>query len=226
MLENLLQWMGMGLCHQLPERSFTGGGVQVPVCARDTGIYAGFAVALVLLGLMERKRRSAEVPPMSITLALIAGIALMALDGLTSYLGIRETNNALRLTTGLAAGFAIGAFTIPLLNAQLWRRSGQTRVLGRARDVALFLAAIPVTGAIVMWVMPSLGVAYPVLVAVAILVTFTSVNLVIVCLIPLFDRRFDRLRDTGIAVGFAFALTIVELGLSSLLRVFLVGVAA
>ena len=42
---------GSVLCHQLPARSFFLWGVQMPVCARCTGIYAGAAVAaLVAIG--------------------------------------------------------------------------------------------------------------------------------------------------------------------------------
>ena len=52
-----LAWRGLGLlvyrfaaavCHQLPERSFSLGAVQLPVCARCTGLYWG-AAAMVLM---------------------------------------------------------------------------------------------------------------------------------------------------------------------------------
>jgi len=40
---------GRFLCHQLPERSFHLWSAQLPVCARCTGIYAGGAIAAILL---------------------------------------------------------------------------------------------------------------------------------------------------------------------------------
>jgi hypothetical protein len=37
--------IGSVLCHQLPERSFHAWAVQLPVCARCTGVYVGAALA-------------------------------------------------------------------------------------------------------------------------------------------------------------------------------------
>ena len=39
--------IGSYLCHQRPERSFHLLGVQLPVCARCTGLYAGAAIVAV-----------------------------------------------------------------------------------------------------------------------------------------------------------------------------------
>lgn len=43
----LLYAGGSIICHQLPERSFHIGGVQLPVCARCFGLYAGGALGSV-----------------------------------------------------------------------------------------------------------------------------------------------------------------------------------
>ena len=40
--------IGSDVCHQRPERSFHLLGVQLPVCARCTGIYAGAALASIV----------------------------------------------------------------------------------------------------------------------------------------------------------------------------------
>jgi hypothetical protein len=58
--------IGSAICHQRPERSFAFAGVQMPVCARCTGIYIGAALAAVVSvilsapGLVTPKRRSRE----------------------------------------------------------------------------------------------------------------------------------------------------------------------
>ncbi len=124
-LETALMWLGFGLCHQLPERSLFGGVYQVPVCARDEGIYIGFVVALLLMAFFERGgRRSSGSPPWWVLLTLVGFLVVMALDGLSSYAGLRATSNEIRLMTGLMAGVAISVFTVPLVNSQLWRSAG------------------------------------------------------------------------------------------------------
>jgi len=151
--------------------------------------------------------------------ALVAMLALMALDGVTSYAGLRQTTNEIRLFTGLGAGLAIAGLTYPMLNGQLWRQPGSSRALGTVGQLALYVAALPVSYALTSWMFPYLGLVYPLLVTVAILVTFTAVNLVIVCLLPAFERRFERLREAWLPVLLAVGLSLVELWLAAVIRV-------
>src|SRR5580692_775131 len=44
---------GSVLCHQRPERSFHLLGAQLPVCARCAGLYAGTAVAAIIVWLKQ-----------------------------------------------------------------------------------------------------------------------------------------------------------------------------
>jgi hypothetical protein len=52
--------VGSVVCHQLPERSFHLFAVQMPVCARCTGIYFGGALTVVLF-VLARDRQVREV---------------------------------------------------------------------------------------------------------------------------------------------------------------------
>ncbi|MDY0341475.1 MAG: DUF2085 domain-containing protein [Coriobacteriia bacterium] len=219
MLESFFRLVGYGLCHQLPERSYFAGGYQLPVCARDTGIYLGFIIGLIVLWLLHRHERPSASPRWPVLVLIGAFIGAMAVDGVTSYIGLRETTNTLRLITGLLTGWALVAITFPMLSAQLWTRPGAGRVLSKRRQVLVWLAALVCTYLLAAYVMPHLGVVYPVLVTVAILVTFTCVNLVLVCLVPCFEGRAERLRDAWRQVLIAFVLTVVELGASAWLRV-------
>jgi len=224
-VELVLHWLGYGLCHQLPERSFVAGGLQVPVCARDTGIYVGFAVALVLMAALEGRERPTEPPSALKSLVLALMVGIMVLDGITSYAGLRATTNGIRLLTGLTAGYALAAFTIPLLNGQLWARSGIGRVLGTRARFAWFLGSLPIVWMLVFYAAPYLGVVYPLLVALAITVTFSTVNMVIVCLLPVFERKAVRLRDAWPAALISISLTALELTAASYLKFWLESIA-
>ena len=225
MVETVLMWLGYGLCHQLPERSLFGGAYQVPVCARDEGIYLGFVVSFIVVALLARGRRPSEGPRLWVTSVGIVLIVLMALDGLTSYAGLRTTDNQIRLATGIFAGYAIALFILPLLNGQIWRVQDRSRPLERPWQVLAWLATMPLLYMVAWWVLPRLGLVYPIIVAVAILATFTLVNLVIVGLFRTFENRAERPRDLVAPILIAFAMTMVELAGAAAFKAWLEGVA-
>lgn len=224
-MEPLLHWLGYGLCHQLPERSFAGGGLQVPVCARDTGMYIGFVAALLVMAWLEGRERPTEPPSLLKGLVLGLMVAAMVFDGITSYAGWRTTTNELRLLTGLTTGYALAALTLPLLNGQLWAVAGRGRVLGTSTRFAVFLGSLPIAWLLIFYLAPALGVFYPLLVGGSIIATFAAVNLVIVCLLPAFERRANRFADAWFAVLISLGLTVAELALASYLKYWLEGVA-
>jgi len=218
LVQAVLHWMGYGLCHQLPDRSFFGGGVQLPVCARDTGIYIGILVSLALISRLHQGSRPRELPTRSGWIAIALMIGTMALDGGTEYAGLRSTTNELRLITGLLAGFAIGAVITPMINDEMWRTASPERVLNTPWRLAIWISAVPVTYAAVYWGLPRLGIGYPILVAVAIVATLAAVNLIMVCMLPPFERRADSLRQTLVPIAIAVAVAFVEMWLAGLLR--------
>lgn len=219
MYETLLQWFGLGLCHQLPERSLFGGGVQAPVCARDTGIYAGVLLSVFIISALQR--RPSELPSAGVTALLAGFIGLMALDGITSYAGLRETTNAIRLATGLLCGYAIGAIIVPMINDQLWRTRSRERVLGTTKSLIIWLLSVP-GGFVLLWFGPEiLGVVYPLVVALSTLGALAAVNLVILTLLPAFERRADRLAEAWRPLVGAVALAWIEIGVAAAIRLWL-----
>lgn len=222
MLQAVLDAIGFGLCHQLPERSLFGGGVRVPVCARDAGIYLGFAAALITLAVLHRDRPS-RAPSTAVNVVLALGVVAMAVDGLTSYTGLRGTTNELRLLTGLMTGFALAAWITPMLASALWRRPGPGRVLDGGKRLAIYLGALGASYVLIWYVAPYLGVLYPLLATLAIFVTFITVNLVIVTLLPRFERRASRLADAWLPILIAIGLTGIQLAGSAWLKAWLLG---
>jgi len=93
------------ICHQLKSRSYVICGKGMYICARCTGIFTGFFATSILLfflyGFFHAGLRFFYV--------LLLFVPLF-LDGMTQLLGMRRSNNALRLFTGYLTGMG-SAFT-------------------------------------------------------------------------------------------------------------------
>lgn len=212
MLETVFATLGYGLCHQIPERSFFAGGYQLPVCARDTGLYLGFALGLAALWFLHRDDRPSLLPPWPVNALIAVFISSLVYDGASSYMGLRETTNDIRLLTGMLAGWGLSALLAPMLNGQLWSRPGETRVLGALPEIGKWLAILVVSWAVTRWLLPQTGVLYPLLVTAAILLSLGAMNLVIVSLSPRFERRAARADDLWLASLVALLLACLEVG--------------
>lgn len=225
LLAELYRLVGFAVCHQLPERSLVAAGATLPVCARDTGIYVGYLIAFTLLVGLERDHPR-DMPPWHVLGLCGAFIAAMGLDGVSSYAGWRATTNDLRLATGLLAGFAIPPVVLGMLNGQLWRVGAPSRVLGPRQHQAAWLGAIPIAFMALRYPLPVLDRLYSTLAIAGVLTAFTTVNLVLVSLVPPFERRAERWRDAVPLAGLAFLLTAAELAFAGWLHAFALRLAA
>ncbi|WP_297898246.1 DUF2085 domain-containing protein [Methanobrevibacter sp.] len=88
-------------CHQKPERSFKINNYQFPVCARCTGFYISIFVYVIIA------MNIAITYTLYTTLLALILIIPTVVDGTTQYFGLRESNNTLRLITGLMGGFGL-----------------------------------------------------------------------------------------------------------------------
>lgn len=90
-------------CHRRPDRSLFFRGRQFPVCARCTGLLAGWAAALITVWFW--------TPPV-----WLAGILILptVADGLIQQVSAYESRNRRRLWTGALAGW--GGMTLLLLS--------------------------------------------------------------------------------------------------------------
>lgn len=112
------------VCHQIPERSFFIFGHQFAVCARCTGLYAGFTVATILYPLV-RSLKQIEAPPRK---WLFIAAAPLGIDFALGYFGIWENTHSSRFATGALLGAVAVFYIMPgLMDLSLreWRRNGK-----------------------------------------------------------------------------------------------------
>jgi uncharacterized membrane protein len=84
------------VCHQIPARSFHLAGHQFAVCSRCTGLYAGFAVAVLVYPLARSLRRT-HTP--SIFWLILATLPLV-IDFALGYFSIWDNTHLSRFLTG------------------------------------------------------------------------------------------------------------------------------
>lgn len=97
------------LCHQIPERSFHLEGKALAVCARCTGIYAGFAVSVLFYPLLRSLKR-ADSPR---RLWLVAASLPIAMDFALGFFGIWQNTHFSRFATGAIFGAACALYVLP-----------------------------------------------------------------------------------------------------------------
>lgn len=112
------------MCHQMPSRSLFVFGAQMPVCARDFGIYFGMLAGALLFpfvfGVKSRKLLPVWIlVGAMIPIGLDGGIQLLSEFVSLPLIVTYESTNFVRVVTGLFIGVVMSFFAIPLLN-DLW----------------------------------------------------------------------------------------------------------
>jgi len=134
----ILERIGYAVCHQLPEKSIFIEGKQLPVCARDTGIYFGSLISLFFV-LLSKRRRSNSIPVPYISFTFVFFMLLMGVDAVSSYVGFRETTNSIRLLTGLLVGISLPLFMYPILIDNLLEEHDEEHILKSWYELLLLL---------------------------------------------------------------------------------------
>ncbi len=111
-----------GICAQ--QHNIFVGGLQFPLCARNSGIYLSFMLTFLYLYAIGRGR-AGKIPPWHISLTLLAFVGIMAVDGFNSLfvdLGLPNwypPDNFLRTITGMGMGITVATLLHIVLNNTL-----------------------------------------------------------------------------------------------------------
>lgn len=101
------------ICHRIPDRTFNIMGYYFPVCARCTGFYIGAFSYFIYVYYVY-----VQYTGILIILAILMTIPTF-LDGFTQLMGVRDSNNILRLVTGLLGGIGL-AFIIKAIKSMIF----------------------------------------------------------------------------------------------------------
>jgi uncharacterized membrane protein len=211
-----LRELGFAICHQNPDRLLRFGNRALFVCARDTGLFVSFFTLLLVLSLL-RDRNRGGMPPWPVMTLAACGVLFLVWDGLTSYLGYRDSGNTLRFLSGFAAGAGLALPVAAMINRSVFGGDQELRAASRASDLIAVCLAGGAAAAFFLWGPQYLFLVGQLWLMVCILGTFWSLNLLIICL--MWEREgggFSWRR-----AGAALLLTALELAASySLHRVF------
>jgi uncharacterized membrane protein len=221
--------VGYAICHQIPERSFSMGGVHLPLCARCTGTYVGIAIAFAAFALLGRLRAGEMVSKgMLVVMALF--ILAMGVDGFNSYLSLlgRESflyvpQNWLRAATGSLNGIALSTIVLPVFNFTLWKRPLPIRPFKNGLEL---IAVLVVTAGVVVTLQsePS-WLLYPASIVSAggVLWMLTLVNTMILLIVFRYENRAETWRDAVPALLSGLAVALLELTAIGVIRYALTG---
>ena len=95
-----MSWINF-ICHRKTERSFFINNFQFPVYARCTGFYISMIIYFSYCYFF-----FVDYDTILLTVAVLLMLPAF-IDGFTQYLGYRESNNVLRLITGLLGGLGL-----------------------------------------------------------------------------------------------------------------------
>lgn len=136
-MKNLLFFLGRSVCHQIPERSFFIQNLQFPLCARCTGIYTGMFLSFLYLFISNRYKGNKPPTIKHLIIMVILWLPMM-IDGASSYLGLRDTNNAIRLITGLLFGIFIPVFIVLIRNFDA-KKNNTKPIIKNYKDIVCML---------------------------------------------------------------------------------------
>jgi uncharacterized membrane protein len=99
------------VCHQIPERAFWIAGHPLGVCARCSGIYAGFTLAVLLYPLLASRRLLKSGTPRREW--LILALAPTTIDFTLGITGLWANTHSSRSLTGAWLGAWAAFYVVP-----------------------------------------------------------------------------------------------------------------
>ncbi len=219
-----LNLVGYAVCHRITERSFIVNQQQLPVCARDTGMFTGALVSLIVYALVLRTRAS-QFPGLPHALVLGVFFGTWAFDGFNSYIMLITRQplfyipqNSLRLITGALMGVSLSAYVAALWNQALWQDATPERTVASWRDVLRLVLVAALVVAIVVWQPAFLYGPLALLSSLGVIVLLSIVNSLVVVIVAKRHGTLSRWSQLWPALVAGVVLTGAEIAGIALFR--------
>lgn len=238
LLIGLLAWPGIpvnwkmyavvhGVCAQI--HNVEVGGVQLPLCARNTGIYGSFLITTLYLLALGRAR-AAKLPPWPITVALALFVVIMAVDGFNSMFRdmflphLYTPRNELRTLTGIGMGTGMSVMLMLILNMALRRDADPEQPI--VKNWLELGGALLINFLVLAAIYGNIGLLYwPIAITawLGIVSILFCVNLLVMALMMRYEGTVERIAELARPATVALVLTLIELGLLASARFWLEG---
>jgi uncharacterized membrane protein len=231
-----LDAIGYSVCHQIDERSFHIGSLELPLCARCSGMYLGALTGLVFQSIAGWKRF--KLPHWSIIAVLVLFFLAFGVDGSNSYLyllkevspgalpnipNIYIPNNTLRLLTGSGMGLDMALFLFPAFNQTVWTDGGEKAAIPNWKSFGLLLLILAVLDLLVLTQSPVVLYPLAVITSLTVWLLLTMVYGIVWVLLMGQDNKFTRLRQLWLPLLAGLTITMIQTAGIDFLRFWLTG---
>lgn len=217
-------WVGYAVCHRIPARTFFVDGTQLPVCARDTGMYLGALLGMIYFA-VTLPDRAGYYPGGRYLIVFALFFAAWGFDGFNSYLlllrgevFLYEPQNWLRLATGTLMGITLSTFAVALFNQGIWADASESATVRSPRTLlALLLLAAGIV-AVVLWKPSWLLGPLAALSAGGVLTLLTIVNAMLLAIMRRQHGKMRAWRELLPYLAAGVALSVLEISVIAGLR--------
>ena len=224
-----LDLVGYAVCHRISDRSFIIGGTQLPMCARDTGMF-GSTLLCVLGCLVVRPARVAKFPQLRFWPVLVAFGLMWAADGFNSYMLLATGRvfyyvplNSVRLLTGALMGVALASFVLPFFNEAVWspKIRGNEPVIQSWGTLLILVFIALAWVAFVLWQPGVLYGAYALISTLGTVMLLSIVNSLVVVLLTHRENTLVSWRQFTLPFLIGVTLSVGEIAAIGALRSFI-----
>ena len=210
---DLLERLGAFVCHQEPARSFSLARGYFPLCARCTGLYAGFLAAFAYHVAGRVTRRVTRMPGGMTGILNVVLFMILAVESVGESVGWWSQGCFARFLAGLAGGSAIGVFLYPQFVYFVGRGEparGRALLLRRYAGLAAVLV-VPVLMAACGGVMAASGYFLVAASMTGLMAVYATVNVTVAGALTNFRGRKRNRRAVAVLVAATLSLFAVEI---------------